>query len=130
MAKYAELTGNAFITVAGSDAGKFLHNTCTNDIMQMKRGDGLLAGFCGRDGKPRLLADIKKMSDTEYFLIFENTTPDSAVAFLEKYIITEKVAVTDETSRYKSFIILGVDRAEFSDMRSKKIRSILQVQRN
>ncbi|MBI4245452.1 MAG: hypothetical protein HY606_15290 [Planctomycetes bacterium] len=104
MRRFCEIGNTIFLKISGKDSGTFLHNICTNDIMKMKVGNGLLAGFCNRAGKPQLLADIKKLAESEYLLRFQNTEPATAINFLKHYIIMEKVDVENISNNYRFYI--------------------------
>jgi folate-binding protein YgfZ len=101
---FCEIKNPTFIKISGRDSTRFLQNVCTNDVVKMKVGDGLFAGFCSRAGKPQLLADIKRLAESTYLLRLENITPASAIEFLQHYIIMDNVTVEEESNYHRFYI--------------------------
>jgi folate-binding protein YgfZ len=99
------------LQVAGRDAPTFLHNLCTNDIVNLPLGAGCEAFFCNPKAKVIahvLIYHIRIGPEEHAFWI--DTPPgdnDKLRAHLHRYIIAEEVEVTDRTSEFCQVHLAG-----------------------
>lgn len=111
MRGFCRLTNQSFVSVTGKDSGRFLNNVSSNDVSKLGTGDGLLAGFLTRQGKPKFVSDIKMLENENYLLRSEGISADKVIEFLQKYIISERVEIADVTSKF-NFYLISSDREE------------------
>ena len=80
----------------------FLHGQCTNDIKRLGAGESCYAAFLNAKGKMRGEGHIICLPDT--FLL--ETSPGLA-PLLEKFIITEDVAIEDVSASLGEWLVVG-----------------------
>ena len=84
------------LEVGGADRGTFLHNILTNDIKSLAPGSGCQAGLVTASAK--LLADLLVLADDErHWLLVQRSRAEVVLKTLERYLITEDVALRDHT---------------------------------
>ena len=94
------------LSLIGLDAVPFLHNLCTNDIKNLKVGDGCEAYLC--DPRAKVLHQLW-VDRTALGLRLE-TVPGQDEALnktLDRYLISEQVEIINETNMLKQFHIAG-----------------------
>ncbi len=94
------------IRVTGKDRAKFLHNFCTNNINDLNPGQFCEAFFC--DVKAKILAHGYVLAGEEFHEI--QMLPgdgDALLKHLDRYIITEDVALTSLTAARTAFAVAG-----------------------
>ncbi len=110
-AAWMDLSARGKIRVTGEDRARLLHAMTTNQIQEMKPGDGLYAYFLNAQG--RILADAYIYNLGESFLL--DTEPETAgkvLQHLDKYIIADDVTLEDQTAIWKAVGIEGPASAE------------------
>lgn len=93
------------IRATGTDRAKFLHNFCTNDILSLNDGQACEAFFT--DVKAKVLAHgmvLATPDNHEIWMLPGNR--DSLVAHLNRYIITEDVAI-ESAEQQAAFAVIG-----------------------
>jgi tRNA-modifying protein YgfZ len=99
------------IEVSGKDAPSFLHNLCTNDILNMPLGAGCEAFFCTIRAKVvahTLVYHLRLASGQNAFWI--DTVAggnEKLAAHLNRYIIAEQVEVADRTAEFQQVHLAG-----------------------
>lgn len=99
------------IEVRGKDAPSFLHNLCTNDIINMPLGAGCEAFFCTNRAKVVAQALIYhvRLADGEnaFWLDTAAGFHEKLVQHLERYIIAEQVEIADRTGQFSQVHLAG-----------------------
>ena len=105
-AALVDLTGRGKIRLAGEDRARLLHAMTTNHVNELKPAHGLYAFFLNAQG--RVLADVNVWNMGESFLL--DTEPESATLVyqhLDKFIIADDVALSDETEGTATWYVEG-----------------------
>lgn len=93
------------IRVTGEDRARLLHAMCTNQIEELKPGEGCYAFFLSAQG--RILADAAILCFDDHFLLdTETETRLKLYEHLDKFIIADDVIVEDVTD---STVCLSVE---------------------
>ncbi len=101
-----DLSHRGKIRVEGRDRTTFLHAMLSNDIKNLKSGEGLYAAMLNAQG--RILADLYLYASQEHFLIdCSASLTKKIVETLNQYIIMEKVTLKDETRQYAFLAVEG-----------------------
>lgn len=105
-AAWMDLSGRGKIRVSGEDRTRLLHAMCSQNVEEMKPGGGGYAFFLNAQG--RILADANIFCFEDHFLL--DTEPETARKLFEhvdRYIIADDVALTDETESTATLSIEG-----------------------
>ena len=114
----------AKLELTGPDAAMFLGNLCTNDIKKLAAGAGCPAFFCDSRAKVKFQTWIYRTPETNgassYWV---ETTPGrnaDLYQYLDRYLISERVEITDRTDEFAQFLLAGPTaapgRADRSDL--------------
>lgn len=109
-AAWMDLGARGKLRTTGEDCVRLLHAMTTNHIEQLQTGQGVYAFFLNAQG--RILADVYLFHLGDSFLL--DTEPETAgkvFAHLDKYIIADDVALTDETPLWSTLAVEGPDAA-------------------
>jgi len=82
----------AAIHFKGTDAGDFLHNQLSSDILGLKEGESTLACYCEPKGRVLSLMLVSCQSDG-YFVVLANSLRDAMVKRLQLYVLRAKVEI-------------------------------------
>ena len=96
------------IAVEGQDRARFLHNFCTNNVNQLPSGS-VCEAFFG-NVKARVLAHgliLAGESRHEIWMLPGNE--EGLLDHLNRYIVTEDVALTSLTASHAAFAVIGPD---------------------
>lgn len=106
-----ELCGRGKIQMTGEDRASFLHGFCTNDIKQLTPGEGCEA--IATSIKSRILGHIF-VSCHEDKILLDTAVGNDADLFmhLDKYLITDDVELTPQTSIRGQFLLAGPNAFE------------------
>ncbi len=94
------------IELTGADAVKFLHNLCTNDILNLPVGAGCEAFLC--TVKAKAVAHLLVYRAPESLWL--DTAPGTAEKVwkhLDHYLISEQVEIADRTGDFAQFHVAG-----------------------
>jgi folate-binding protein YgfZ len=109
-AAWLDLSARGKIRVAGEDRARLLHAMSTNHVQQLKPGDGCYAFFLNAQG--RILADVNLFCFEDHFLLdTEPETRHKLYEHLDRYIIADDVALSDETDQIATIALEGPDGA-------------------
>jgi len=92
----------ARLRVTGADRVAFLQGQCTNDIKRLAAGESCYAAFLNAKGKMRGEGQIICLADA--FLLEVNPSLGPS---LEKFIITEDVAIEDVSATLGEWLVIG-----------------------
>ncbi len=98
------------IEIGGEDRARFLHNLCTNEIRKLSPGAGCETFLTNVQGK--ILAHVLVFSGPDSLIL--ETVPGEAekiLAHLDRYLIREKVTLTDRSLDWSEWLLAG-PRAE------------------
>jgi folate-binding protein YgfZ len=95
------------LRVTGADRVDFLQGQCTNDIRRLQPGESCYAAFLNAKGKMRGEGQVICLADA--FLLEVN--PGLAPS-LEKFIITEDVAIEDVSGSMGEWVVIGDEPSE------------------
>jgi folate-binding protein YgfZ len=99
------------IEVAGKEAPTFLHNMCTNDIVNMPLGAGCEAFFCNQKAKViahALIYHVRLAGGSDAFWL--DVAPGQAAKLmqhLDHFIIAEQVELSDKTGEFCQVHLAG-----------------------
>ena len=112
-----DLSSTGKLELTGPDAPMFLGNLCTNDTKNLPLGGGCEAYFCDSRAKVQFAVWIYhvKLGDGRHAMWVETTPGRNAelVKYLDRYLISEQVEITDMTERFAQFHLAGPTAAEF-----------------
>jgi tRNA-modifying protein YgfZ len=106
-----DISHHGKIEVAGKDAPTFLHNMCTNDIVNMPLGAGCEAFFCNQKAKViahTLIYHVRRADGSDAFWL--DVAPGQAAKLmqhLDHFIIAEQVELTDKTGEFCQVHLAG-----------------------
>jgi tRNA-modifying protein YgfZ len=109
-AAWFDLSGRGKIRATGEDRARLLHAMTTQQVEQMKPGDGAYAFFLNAQG--RILGDANLFSLEEYFLLdTEPETRQKLFEHLDRYIIADDVTLEDLTAEMATIAVEGPQAA-------------------
>lgn len=99
------------IEISGADAPNFLHNLCTNDVINLPLGGGCPAYFCDHRGKALFQTRLYhvRLGGTRP-AIWIDVTPgysDPLVQHLDRYLISEQAEIADRTEHFAQMHLAG-----------------------
>jgi len=104
------------LELTGPDAPMFLGNLCTNDTKNLPLGGGCEAYFCDSRAKVQFAAWIfhMRLGDGRHAMWVETTAGRNAelVQYLDRYLISEQVEISDVTDRFAQFHVAGPSAAD------------------
>jgi folate-binding protein YgfZ len=98
------------LELTGDDRAKFLHNLCTNEIKGLATGTGCEAFLLDAKGHVQFYVLVHNLGDR---LVLEELAPAGETSgsrllkHLDKYLIREKVTLTDRTHDWGELLIAG-----------------------
>ena len=105
-----DVSNRGKITVRGPDARTFLHNLSTNDIKGLGPGTGCEAFFATAQARAVAYAFIHcQLDDGEdaFWLDLDPGLSEKVMKHLDRYIISEQVELTDQTSEFSQLHLAG-----------------------
>ena len=105
-----DLTCRSRICLTGADRTRFLHGQVTNDVNQLKPGQGCYAALVTAKGKIESDFNIFCL-ENELLLDFEPGLAQHVIARFEKFIIADDVQVIDVSADYGLLSLQGPSSA-------------------
>ncbi len=100
-----------FLALSGPDRVRFLNAILTNNIKDLKVGQGIVSLFLNPQG--RIQAEIETYAEEERLLCVSFAEiREKLIPALDHYIIMDDVTLTDETARYGTLALEGPRAAE------------------
>ncbi len=99
------------VEVRGSESSRFLHNFLTNDVLSLTSGTGCEAFLT--TAKARVVAHLflYRLGDAHgepvYWMDLAPGAASKVIAHLERYIISEQVEFTDQTTSFAQISLVG-----------------------
>ena len=81
------------LSVAGPDAGSFLHGQFTNDVAGLAVGAVQYNGYCSPKGRMLAAFPLARLADTEYLLVAPASIMAALVRRLRMFVLRAKVVV-------------------------------------
>jgi tRNA-modifying protein YgfZ len=111
-----DTSGAAKLLLTGPDAPMFLGNLSTNDIKALPLGGGCEAYFCDARAKVKFQTWIYhiRLGDGRHAMWVETTPGRNAgfVQYLDRYLISEQVEISDRTPDFAQMHLAGPKAAE------------------
>ena len=105
-AGWIDRSGRGWLRVEGQDAVAFLHALVTNDVQQLKRGDGVYAAYLTPQG--RMIADLALFHRGDALLAAVAPGVAGGLAVrLDASIFSEDVRITDVSSELAELLVTG-----------------------
>src|SRR5580700_4683346 len=102
----------AYLSFTGPDRVRYLNAILTNNIKDLRPGQGNVSLLLNPQG--RILAEIETQAEPDRLLCISHAMIRTQLAeTLEKFIIMDDVALTDETDRYGTLSLQGPQTALF-----------------
>lgn len=106
-----DLSFRSRICLAGADRVRFLHGQVTNDVKNLRAGEGCYAAITTSKGKMESDLNIFALAD-ELLLDFEPGLAEKISARLEKFIVADDVQIVDAAPHYGLLSVQGPKAAE------------------
>src|SRR5437016_3548710 len=106
-----DLSFRSRLCLTGADRQKFLNGQVTNNVKDLKTGEGCYAALVNAKGRMQSDLNIYILED-EILLDFEPGYGATVVQRLEKYIIADDVQVVDVAAHYGLISIQGPEASE------------------
>jgi folate-binding protein YgfZ len=107
------------VELTGPDAGRFLHNLCTNAVADLPLGAGreaLLTNAQARVVSHALIYHLPQAGTDVWWLDVAPRTADKVVKHLNHYLISEQVEIADRTTEYTQLHVAGPEAAALLEM--------------
>ena len=105
-ATWLDLSARGKIIATGEDRARLLHAMTTNQVQELKPGEGCYAFFLNPQG--RILADVSLFCRADDFLLdVEPETRERLYQHLDKFIIADDVTLEDATDRIATLALEG-----------------------
>ncbi len=88
---HARLEGWSAIEAVGPDAGKFLQNLCTNDVLALADGQSCEAMFLDVKAHVQAYGWVSRTDAARYVVLLSSDRSDRLQTHLDRYLIREKV---------------------------------------
>jgi len=109
-AAWLDLSGRGKIRATGEDRARLLHAMTTQQVEQMKPGEGAYAFFLNAQG--RILGDVNLFCFEDYFLLdTEPETRQKLFEHVDRYIIADDVTLEDLTEQMVTIAVEGPQAA-------------------
>jgi len=109
-AAWLDLSARGKIIATGEDRARLLHAMTTNQVQELKPGEGCYAFFLNPQG--RILGDVNLFCREHDFLLdVEPETRESLYQHLDRYIIADDVMLEDATPRLATLSLEGPEAA-------------------
>src|SRR5260221_9581590 len=101
----------AYLSLTGPDRVRYLNAILTNNIKDLKTGEGVVSLFLNPQG--RIQAEIETYAEeSRLFCVSFAEIREKLIPALDHYIIMDDVTLTDETARYGTLALEGPRAAE------------------
>jgi folate-binding protein YgfZ len=99
------------LQVTGADRFSFLQGMLSNDLREIKPGEGQYATVLAQQGK--VLGDVRVLqSENSFYLDLWEITKDKIVAHLNRYLVADEVEIIDRSAGYGIISIQGPQSRE------------------
>jgi folate-binding protein YgfZ len=106
-----DLSFRSRLCLVGADRARFLHGQVTNDVKQLRAGEGCYTAITTAKGRMESDANIFCLAD-ELLLDFEPGLTEKITARLEKFIVADDVQIVDAAPHYGLVSVQGPKAAE------------------
>ncbi len=108
-----DVSRNGKIEVTGRDAATFLHNLCTNDIINLKPGAGCEAYFT--NAQARVVAPVivyRVPEHNDFWLDAPANVSAKVMTHLDRYLISEDVQLADRSVEFAQIHVAGPESGQ------------------
>src|SRR5215831_11343912 len=99
-------TYRAYVSFTGPDRVRYLNAILTNNIKDLKEGEGIVSLFLNPQG--RIQAEIETYAESDkLFCVSFAAIREKLVSTLDHFIIMDDVGLTDESARYGTLALEG-----------------------
>jgi folate-binding protein YgfZ len=106
-----DISHHGKVELAGPEAEEFLNNLCTNDVMKLADGNGCEAFLTSNQAKTLAYVLVYKHQSvadgTTFWLDAGPGMGDGVAKHLDRYLISEQVAITDRTQEFGQVHLAG-----------------------
>jgi folate-binding protein YgfZ len=96
------------VTVSGTDAGRFLHNLCTNDILRLAASAGCETFLTTSKAKAVAYALIFHQAEpARFWLDTDSGRGETVASHLDRYLISERAEIVDRTTEFAQLHVAG-----------------------
>jgi folate-binding protein YgfZ len=107
---FIDLSARGRIAVCGDDRASYLQGLLTNDIAELRSGDGCYATYLTPQG--RIVADMQVLNlGAELLLDVHPTVTGMLVDLFREFVFTEDVSIEDRTTQWVAFGVHGPESA-------------------
>ncbi|MBI1745092.1 MAG: aminomethyl transferase family protein [Acidobacteria bacterium] len=101
-----DLSSYGRLEITGPERASFLHNMVSNDVKALKPGKGVYAALLTTHGK--LLSDLYIFAQEDRLLVDTSAvTRETVFATLNRFLVSEKAAITDASHRVAKLLLQG-----------------------
>src|SRR5262245_48318748 len=107
-----DLSDRVKVELAGRDAARFLHNLSSNDIVNLPPDRGCEAFFCTAKAKVVFHAVVWNLTGSGEPTFWLDAGPgpsERVVKHLDRYLISERVEITDRTAEFVQYRVVGAE---------------------
>ena len=98
------------IRVTGRDAARFLHNLCTNDVLNLPEGTGCEAFFTTAQARvisPAIIDHVHSDDGSQFVLEVPRSQAQRVFEHLDRHLISEAVELWNQTEQTGHFHVAG-----------------------
>lgn len=100
--------------VEGRDSTRYLQARLTNDVKKLQINSCIPAAALTAQGKIEGLFRVLKQSETQYYLISDGGNPESQLKALSRFIVADRVTITDVTNDWGVIYLSESNNLEMS----------------
>ena len=99
------------VRVQGADATGFLQGQLSNDLTRLAPERSLLAGYHNPQGRTIALVRLLWAGAEDFIAVLPRELTSALVTRLAKFVLRAKVKITDQSSAWRAFGVIGPDSA-------------------
>jgi folate-binding protein YgfZ len=100
------LTDIGFICLEGADAGQFLRDQLSRDVLTLDSNDAPVAAWHSATGKVKAIFRVLSL-DGNWLLVTERELVDSLIADLQRFVLRDQVTIREGGDQWKASALLG-----------------------
>lgn len=126
MVSWVEIRGAICCEVSGKDARRYLHNRLSNDVRGLAVGSVVRAAALTAQGRVEALFSVVCEEDQRFLLVADGGDSDCIVAAVRKFVVADRVALSDLTSALALLHISDDSAALQADLRAR-VQGIVRI---
>lgn len=104
--RYFEIEHPLVFEITGQDAARYLNARLTQDIKKVGVNSSALGAALTPQGKTQAIFFVIRLEEQRFFVVSDSGVRTDILAALKKYIVADRVNVTDVSEAYSLFHIL------------------------